>query len=344
VVDACQERLRYYEYPALRLDWTPEEWARSIDGADLVVFDSSRLVLSSVGLSEDANDDYAEFVNKLVVPLARSSSTTLTLDNVGHGDGGHPRGASAKGDLNEVVFELSAVEPFDSETQGKVVWRRKRQRFSGVPKAMEQVLGGGAFELPKPVAQEQEGESKRWRPTYLMEQASRVIEAEPGCSGNFIEKHVKGKTEYVFDAVQLLLEENFIRREDGPNRSHLHYSITPYREAEDTENGGDPEWFPGGSPSGSQAPAVDPSQVVPPSGSSLKGRTTGTTGRPTGSPDSSRPHSLIAGVEEGDTPAQPSLDGHHHLTENEYVERWRARQERMGDGLIACSPLRRLPS
>ena len=72
VVDACRERLRYYEFPALKLNWTAEEWARSIGGADLVVFDSSRLTLSSLGLSEDQNDDYATFVNALVVPLARA--------------------------------------------------------------------------------------------------------------------------------------------------------------------------------------------------------------------------------------------------------------------------------
>jgi AAA domain len=226
IEDACRERLRYYEFPALKLDWTPEEWARSIDGADLVVFDSSRMTLSSVGLSEDVNDDYAAFVNALVVPLARANSTTFILDNSGH-DGGHARGASSKQDLNEVVFELTAVESFDRETRGKVVWRRKRQRFSGVPKAMEQVIGGGTFELPKPLVQDGEGEPKPFRPTHLMEEVSLVVEREPECSTNFIEEHVKGKREYVFKATQILLDEGFIRREDGPNRSHLHHSITP---------------------------------------------------------------------------------------------------------------------
>src|SRR5262245_1308309 len=45
VVEACRTRLAYYEYPALKLNWTPAEWARSIDGADLVIFDSSRMTL-----------------------------------------------------------------------------------------------------------------------------------------------------------------------------------------------------------------------------------------------------------------------------------------------------------
>jgi hypothetical protein len=180
LADACRERLAYYEYPALKLDWTPEEWTRSIAGADLVVFDSSRMALSSVGLSEDVNDDYARFVNALVVPLTRANTTTWILDNVGHGEGGHPRGASAKVDLNEVVFELVAVESFDRDTTGKLVWRRKRQRFSGVPLAMEQTIGGGSFEMPAPITQEQGAEPGKFRPTFLMEQVSRVVEAEPG--------------------------------------------------------------------------------------------------------------------------------------------------------------------
>jgi hypothetical protein len=287
------------------------------------------------------NDDYAEFVNKLVVPLARANSTTLTLDNVGHGEGGHPRGASAKSDLNEVVFQLSAVEPFNGDTRGKVIWRRKRQRFSGVPVAMEQVIGGGTFELPKPLDQEQEGEPKPFRPTYLMEQVSRLIETEPGKSGRYIDEHISGKRSAVTTATQRLLEEGFFRSEPGPHRSQLYYSITPYREVEDNANGVESQWFPSGSPSGSQGSAVPPDPVVPPSGSSPRGRTTGTTDRGTGSrsgsrepsgttepPPDSDPPLFGAGVEEADAPAQPSDDGYHHLTEEEYAERFLERQAR----------------
>jgi hypothetical protein len=44
------------------------------------------------------------------------------------------------------------------------------------------------------------------------------------------------------------------------------------------------------------------------------------------------PSSFIEGVEESDTPAESGKDGHHHLSENEYAERWRARQGGVGDG------------
>ena len=46
---ACSERLRYYEWPRLRIDWGAEEWAAAFAGVDLVVFDSSRLLLSAAG-------------------------------------------------------------------------------------------------------------------------------------------------------------------------------------------------------------------------------------------------------------------------------------------------------
>ena len=46
---ACRERLRYYEYPALNIEWGEAEWAGALADCDLVVFDSSRHVLSTLG-------------------------------------------------------------------------------------------------------------------------------------------------------------------------------------------------------------------------------------------------------------------------------------------------------
>ena len=53
VAQACSERLRYYAWPALRTDWGADEWAAALGGVDLVIFDSSRLMLSAAGLVED---------------------------------------------------------------------------------------------------------------------------------------------------------------------------------------------------------------------------------------------------------------------------------------------------
>ena len=113
-MSACTKRLRYYEYPALSLRWSDGEWITACAGADLVIFDSSRRVLSSVGLAEDTSDDYAKFVERLIIPLNRVGITTLILDNTGHENTDRARGTKAKEDLNEVIFSLNVAEDFDA--------------------------------------------------------------------------------------------------------------------------------------------------------------------------------------------------------------------------------------
>ena len=124
--------------------------------------------------------------------LAKAGATTMVLDNIGH-EGDLPRGASAKRDLNEVLFSLTAPDgELDGETERRLVWRRTRGRFAdAVPQVLEQRIGAGTYGLPMPVAdgaeQRHEGRAEGFRPTYLMEQVSRLVEYEPGASLKFIE-------------------------------------------------------------------------------------------------------------------------------------------------------------
>ena len=118
LAEHCRERLRYYEWPRLSLEWEPDELVATMAGADVVIFDSSRLALSQVGLDEDRSGDYADFVNALLLPLAKAGITTIMLDNVGHSNGDRARGTKAKEDLNEVVYQLKAIRPADIDTTG----------------------------------------------------------------------------------------------------------------------------------------------------------------------------------------------------------------------------------
>ena len=144
LAEACCERLRYYGWPQLRMTWGAEEWAAAFSNVDLVIFDSSRLLLSAAGLAEDSNDDYSTFVNALLVPLARAGVTTIVLDNTGH-EGERARGASAKSDLNEVVYVVETGEPFDREQTGHLRLVRKRTRFAELPPELRVLVGGGAY-------------------------------------------------------------------------------------------------------------------------------------------------------------------------------------------------------
>jgi hypothetical protein len=222
---ACAARLRYFEYPGLALGWREDDLVGAFAGDDLVVFDSSRVALSSVGLSEDANDDYSRFVRRLLEPLSRAGTTTIVLDNSGH-EGGHPRGASAKSDLNEVVFEFRVTRSCDVDETGEVIWQRRRSRFSGIPASMSQRLGGGVYEMPRPV--ERTDEVDPFRPTFLMERASRYIEDHRGCSQRDVRDAGLGKTKYVVRAVGCLLDEGYVVNE-GTKSTHAYRSQIRFR-------------------------------------------------------------------------------------------------------------------
>lgn len=229
LVSACSERLRYYAWPALRADWSAGDWAAAMAGLDLAIFDSSRLTLSAAGLTEDSNDDYAIFVSALLVPLARAGTTTVVLDNTGHAEGNRARGASAKADLNEVVYALKPGSDFDRDRLDDVRLERHRTRFAEQPRKLHMPLGGGTYG-PVEVADDETEDG--FRPTRLMERASQVIEGEPGLSTNQVAERVKGKRKATLLAIGLLVEEQYVRREiDG--RGHRHYSINPYTESDE---------------------------------------------------------------------------------------------------------------
>lgn len=256
---ACQQRLRYHEWPRFSLAWKPDTWAEAIDGADLVIFDSSRLALSSVGLAEDSNDDYSHFVSALVVPLARAGATTMILDNTGHADTDRARGASSKADLNEVVYTLKAGAPFDRDQAGHLRLVRTRSRFSGLPRELHIHVGADTYTAP--VVADSEHTTTAFRPTHLMETASRVIEETPGLSRNAVIAAVGGKKDYAAQAVALLVAEGYVVIESQRGQANLHSSVKPFREAEDANR------VPGSQPGPNRV--RDPVGPLGPTGSSL---------------------------------------------------------------------------
>jgi excisionase family DNA binding protein len=233
VTTACQERLGYYEWPMLSITWTASEWADAVAGADLVVFDSSRLTLSSVGLAEDKADDYSVFVDRFLLPLAKAGISTLVLDNTGHEQQDRSRGTSAKGDLNEVSYALKVGAPFDWDRAGHLRLVRVRQRFAGLARELRIPLGGGSYGAPEAVEADGDTSHVAFRPTVLMERASRLIEEKPGLSKRAIRTSVKGaKNDFKDLAVDLLVDEGYVE-DRGPGQAHKYHPIRPYREADD---------------------------------------------------------------------------------------------------------------
>ncbi len=228
---ACAKQLRYFEWPRVRMSWSADEWASPFDGVDLVVFDSSRLLLSAVGLAEDSNDDYATFVNALLVPLSRAGVTTVVLDNTGH-EGERARGAKAKDDLNEVVYAVKPGADFDRKTTGNLRLVQRRTRFADLPGELHVSVGGATY---GPITEGEPGsDSEAFRPTTLMEQISLAIEQRPGMSSNEVTAAVRGKTPAKRLALRSLVEEKYVRIEQV-GQAKRHFSESPFRASEDGE-------------------------------------------------------------------------------------------------------------
>lgn len=140
-----RSNLHYHEFPSLR----PADGPLLVGLCakdDVVVFDSQRMFLTDFDLKESDSDDYSAFMAYAIDPLFQAGIATVILDNTGHTEQSRARGASAKGDLNEVLFTLKTEKDFSRTRQGKVTLKLAPgdSRFGNEGEwAMH--LGGGAF-------------------------------------------------------------------------------------------------------------------------------------------------------------------------------------------------------
>jgi hypothetical protein len=148
-----RSNLGYIEFPELRKKDSEALVAMALDtDLDLVTFDSQRMFLTDLGLKEDLSDDYSAFMSYIIDPLHRAKVATLTLDNTGHADVKRGRGTAAKGDLNEVIFEMASSE-FGPHVAGTIKLKVGRSRFGNYGEWFMEI-GNGRFGKVRPVGAE----------------------------------------------------------------------------------------------------------------------------------------------------------------------------------------------
>jgi hypothetical protein len=229
-------RMRYFEYPTLPLSDGPA-LADLLGDRSLVIFDSSRMFLTSLGLGEDHSDDYAEFMAGLIDPLAAAGVATMILDNEGHQRAG-ARGTSAKNDLNEVIFTLKATSKPSPKRRGRLLLTCKDSRFGQSGDSWELELGGGTFGAWEPTAADGAAASPRSRarqairPTGQMQRISRWVEDHPGIPKSGVHAAISGRREIKDLALNLLVEGRYVAT-DPHGRGIALRSLRPYREADD---------------------------------------------------------------------------------------------------------------
>lgn len=183
--DAIREGLAYYAFPTIKRG-DRDALAAELADFDLIVFDSSRAFLTSLGLGEDKSDDYGRFMGDVVEPLFQTGTSTLILDNSGWSDSGRPRGSSSKEDLNEHLFIAEKSRDFDRDTTGEITLEVKVSR-DGIPGRWTMALGGNVYEpwVPAPEGRAVgkgggSGAKKARERAEKVERAGVLLSEEPG--------------------------------------------------------------------------------------------------------------------------------------------------------------------
>jgi AAA domain len=122
------------------------EWAFSLWSSDLLIIDSLTRVLAGLGLDENLNRDFADWMSAYVDPIAKygQGCSVLMLDNTGH-EGTHARGAINKSALVEAVYKVTGGRGVRPDTHGTMRLKLERSRSGLLSEYVACESGGGRF-------------------------------------------------------------------------------------------------------------------------------------------------------------------------------------------------------
>ena len=216
---------------------------------ELIVVDGVNAAMTLLNLELTSNRDATFFSQQLLKPLALSGACVITIDHVTKSKesrGNYAIGAQAKrADINGAAIMCEVVLPFGRGMSGELTLKVTKDRPGHVRANSKEAKFAGTVQLKSSATGSVEmtilapnGERNRLRPTHLMEAVSKLLEAAQGAlSKTAISKEIKGKTEWVFIACQVLIDEKFVSVENGSRNSLNLRLLKPYREADDGKAG-----------------------------------------------------------------------------------------------------------
>lgn len=213
------------------------DWARSTD-CRLLVTDAFTGFLVAHGLDGEKGIDVEKAWTRLD-PFLEVGIAVVLIDHVVKNVSarkGQAIGSERKGTAAHLHFDLISKEKLARGGRGRSLIGVTRDRGAHFPRPLAGELhvfsnpetGAISWRIEPPRA-----EGEPFRPTGYMEKVSRFVEMTPGASKDAIESSGLGKAEHVRTALNALVSEEFVNREIGPKGAHLHYSLKPFREADD---------------------------------------------------------------------------------------------------------------
>jgi hypothetical protein len=209
--------------------------------ARLLVNDAFNASLALHGHNPKATEEVEAFWQRVVAPFCRADAAVVLPDHVvkeKEARGRYAYGSERKATGSDVHLGLRVIEPFGRGRRGKakVTVHRDRIGFLEKPSPGVFVLDSDdeTGHLSWRIEADRAADEDTFRPTKLMERVSRHLElvGEPQ-SRNQIAKDVKGSTEWIRAAIDVLCAEEFAVEFSGERGARMVKHIRPYREADE---------------------------------------------------------------------------------------------------------------
>jgi hypothetical protein len=248
----------------------------------LAVIDGVTDSLGVFGYSTKDNDEVAAWMRVLPKNIAnRTGAAVAVIDHVTKDNDSRGRfaiGAQAKmSGLTGAGYTVEIAEALGRGLRGVIVLRVGKDRpgyvrgESGPMRKTDRtqeaarITVDSTVDPDRPVvtvgpprdAESLADDARAFRFTGYMERISALLEADSKpLTGNKIDGLVSGKRADIMQALDSLVTEGYVARQDGANRSKMHSSLKAYRQATDSAS----DRYSG---SGTTQPANDAPQVVP---------------------------------------------------------------------------------
>jgi hypothetical protein len=208
---------------------------------ELALLDGVTEAYMLLGLDPYEGSHIAKFLNKLARPFADQGAAVVQIDHVvkaKESRGRYSIGGQHKLAGIDSAFTTEVIQAPSRQTVGKVKLKVTKDRHGHVRgHAVGGVIAlvrispsdnGARVEVTLEPPDGATAQGASFRPTVLMERISRFVEGSPGATKQAIENGVTGNREYIRQALQILIDDSYIRVEiEG--RTRRHHSVTAFR-------------------------------------------------------------------------------------------------------------------
>jgi hypothetical protein len=267
--DVIDKHFLYYEPSERLVDDLLVEVCGEIVGIRLFVVDAFNPMLNLHGLDPGSTSDVETFWREIAAPITEAGAAPTLIDHVtknveARGKYAYGSERKASGAIVHVGFQLN--EPFKRGGTGRASLRTHKDRPGYLPRPTigRLVLVSDGASVTYVLEEDRSHKGDRFRPTMYMERISVRLENEAEArSKNWIEENVTGKADPIRTALEVLVDEGFVLREETP-RGHYFTSVRPYREAHDRGEEGSEETSSLPRPFSPVNPTARPRPLVPP--------------------------------------------------------------------------------